>query len=357
MPTCPLIADPARYRPCIQNLLTDGEEVREYWLKLFEAHLETLADLPMPGDGLLSDRPDWDRFAADYLAGLAELRRDPARRGKLTVLELTIFREEQFAAHGFPDPFAELKRRENELALQSLGGVLRDIDATPPARRLEKLIRGLFAGNLFDMGSKAAVDAFGEGTFDFLAARDNIGPRHWPVDDLDAWQARLESAKPPYRQALAFVDNCGPDVVLGVLPLARYLTGLGARVVLAANTQPALNDVTATELRALLATCARLDARLREYIWTHQITVVESGCAAPLIDLTDLSPECCDAAATSDLLILEGMGRAIESNYDARFTVDTVKLALIKDRMVASVLGVSLFDPIFRFDPAAPMPH
>lgn len=347
------MADPARYRPCIQNLLTDGIEVREYWLALFEAHLDTLADLPVAGGGRLSDHPEWGTFARDYLAGLAELRRDPARRGKLTVLELTIFREEQFAAHGFLDPFAELKRRENDLALRLLADVLRDLDATPSAQRPEKLVRGMIAGNLFDMGSRAAVDAFGEGSFDFFAARENVRPRPWPVDQLDAWQARLEGKAPSYRQALFFVDNSGPDAVLGVLPLVRELAGLGIRVVLAANSEPALNDITATELRALLATCVRLDARLREYIWAGQIAVVKSGCAAPLIDLADLSPECCDAAAQSDLLILEGMGRAIESNYDARFAVDAIKLALIKDRMVARVLGVDLFDPIFRFEPAA----
>jgi damage-control phosphatase, subfamily II, stand-alone protein len=354
MPTCPLIADPARYRPCIQNLLTDGLDVREYWLKLFEAHLETLGGLPLAGGRRLRDQPEWDRFAHGYLDGLAELRRDPRRRGKLNVLELTTFREEQFEAHGFLDPFVELKRRENDLALGLFARVLRDIDACQANRRTERLIRGVIAGNLFDMGSKAAVDAFGEGSFDFLAARDNVHPRPWPVDRLDAWQARLAQRRPPYRQAILFVDNAGPDVVLGILPLARELARMGIRVVLAANSEPALNDITAVELRALLATCEPLDAKLAECVRSGQITVVESGCAAPLIDLTNLSPECCDAAADSDLLILEGMGRAIESNYDACFSVDAIKLALIKDRMVARVLGVNLFDPIFRFDPAGP---
>jgi type II pantothenate kinase len=268
------------------------------------------------------------------------------------VLELTIFREEQLAAHGLLDPFAELKRRENGLALRLFGDVLRDIDSCPPDRRVERLVRGLIAGNLFDMGSKAAVDAFGEGCFDFFNARAKVRPRPWPVDQLDAWQERLAQRRPPYRQALVFVDNSGPDVVLGILPLARELAGLGTRVILAANTEPALNDITAPELRALLATCGSLDQRLGTYTQAGRISVIGSGCAAPLIDLADLSPECCEAAADSDLLILEGMGRAIESNYDACFTVDTLKVALTKDRMVASILGVNLFDPVFRFESA-----
>jgi len=352
MPRLPLIADPAEYRPCIQNLLTDGEDVREYWLSLFENHVKVLGDLPVGGRRLL-DQPVWDAFRRDYLAGLAELRRVPDRRGRLSVLELTLYREEQFAAHGIRDPFAELKHRENELAVRQLSAVLADLDAAPPATRAERLIRGLMAGNLFDMGSKAAVDAFGERTFDFFAAREAVRRRPWPVDDLDQWMQRLEGAAPSYRQALFFVDNAGPDIVLGGLPLARELACRGTRVVLAANSKPALNDITVVELETLLDSCRRLDDRLDRLIHDGTISVVPSGCGAPLIDLSDVSAECAAAAAESDLLIIEGMGRAIESNYDARFTVDTVKFALIKDRMVASVLGVELFDPVFRFERAA----
>lgn len=349
MPVCPLIADPARYRPCIQDLLADGEEVREYWLRLFEAHLQTLAELPVE-EGRLRDQYAWEGFRRDYLAGLAELRRNPGQRGRLNVLELTIFREEQCASHGFHDPFTQLKQRENAIALRQFTGVLADIDACPEAERLERLVTGLFAGNLFDMGSKAAVDVFGDGQFDFLAARSQVRPRPWPVDQLDEWRARLAGEPQHYRQTLFFVDNAGPDIVLGVLPLVRELVLHGIKVVLAANSRPALNDITAAELRELLAVCGRLDGEFSRQVADGRITVVESGCRAPLIDLADLSEQCCAAAADSDLLILEGMGRAIESNYDARFTVDAVKLALIKDRMVANVLGVKLFDPVFRFE-------
>lgn len=349
MPVLPLIAEPAGYRPCIQNLLTDGEKVREYWLRLFERHLEVLGELPV-GASRLCDQPVWEAFCRDYLAGLADIRRDPGRRGRLTVLELTLYREEQFAAHGIGDPFIELKRRENELAIRQFKAVLANLDAAPWAMRIERLARGLMAGNLFDMGSKAAVDAFGERAFDFLVAREEVRPRPWAVDGLEDWARRLDGTTGAYRQALFFVDNAGPDIVLGGLPLARELAGRGIRVVLAANTTPALNDITAAELRMLLDSCRRLDDKLDGFVREGWISVVASGCEAPLIDLGDVSDECAAAAAESDLLILEGMGRAIESNYDARFTVDTVKLALVKDRMVASVLGVELFDPVFRFE-------
>ncbi len=348
MAVLPLIAHPETYTPCLQDLLAAGPVIRDYWLDLFDNHLGTLAALPL-GEGTLQDHERWDDFRLDYLAGLAALRRDPSLRGSLSVLELTRFREEQLAAQGFGDPFTDLKRRENQAALRMLEHVLGDIDDCAPSEQLERLARGLFAGNIFDMGSKAVAGAFKDGRFEFIASRDKIRARPWPVDHLDAWVLRLRQ-RPAYRQALFFVDNAGPDIVLGVLPLVRHFVKSGTRVVLAANTKPALNDITASELVPLLEECCKIDPFLDACIRRDEITVVASGCGEPLIDLTALSPECCSAAGESDLLILEGMGRAIESNFDTHFTVDTLKLALIKDPMVAEIIGVKLFDPVFRFD-------
>ena len=65
------------------------------------------------------------------------------------------------------------------------------------------------------------------------------------------------------RRVIAFVDNAGADIVLGMLPLARELLRMGSEVVLAANTQPAINDITAAELRTVVAAAARDDPILR----------------------------------------------------------------------------------------------
>lgn len=352
MPTLPLLADPATYRPCIQNLLTDGDTVRDYWLTLFKHHVETLAKLTVRGQ-LLCDSAEWPAFHADYLAGLAALRTQPDLRGRLTVLELTKYRDEKLHSHGYFDPFLDLKTRENSLALRQLPALLSELDGARREQQCEILARGLFAGNLFDMGSKAVVSEFEAGTFDFLAARGRVRPRPWPVDHLDAWQKAISHRLPAYRHCLFFVDNAGPDIVLGVIPLVRDLLRRGMRVTLAANSAPALNDITATELLSLLQCIREMDAALDDAIRTGRLVVVPSGCMSPLIDLAELTLECCAAARDCDLLVLEGMGRAIESNYDARFTVDTLKIALIKDRMVADILGVTLFDPIWKFEPAA----
>ncbi|MBI5765592.1 MAG: DUF89 family protein [Planctomycetes bacterium] len=352
MPTLPLLADPAAYRPCIQNLLTDGDSARDYWLTLFEHHVETLAKLTICGQSLL-ETAEWPAFHADYRAGLTALRKQPDLRGRLTVLELTKYRDEKLHSHGYVDPFFDLKTRENALALRQLPSLLAELDAVPPEQVSETLARGLFAGNLFDMGSKAVVSEFEAGTFDFLAARSRVRGRPWPVDDLDTWTRGVTRRHAPYRHCLFFVDNAGPDIVLGVIPFVRDLLQRGTRVALAANSAPALNDITAVELLPLLQAICGMDAAIERAIQDSRLVVVPSGCKSPLIDLTELTPECCEAARGCDLLVLEGMGRAIESNYDARFTVDTLKIALIKDRMVADILGVSLFDPIWKFEPTA----
>jgi hypothetical protein len=46
------------------------------------------------------------------------------------------------------------------------------------------------------------------------------------------------------------------------------------------------------------------------------------------------------------------MGRACESNFEALFTVDAIKLAMIKEEIVARRHGGKVFDSMCRFDPA-----
>ena len=157
---------------------------------------------------------------------------------------------------------------------------------------------------------------------------------------------------PRYGKAIVFTDNAGSDCVLGVLPLARWLARRGTTVVLAANTLPALNDVTSGELTQLCGQVAQRDPIFAALLVRRRIRVIPSGGVAPLLDLRHLSPECNHEAADADLVILEGMGRGLESNYDARFQCDALKICMIKDKCIAGRHGGKLFDVVFRFDPA-----
>ena len=78
--------------------------------------------------------------------------------------------------------------------------------------------------------------------------------------------------------------------------------------------------------------------------------VCSSGSDLPVIDLARLSPGMVAEAEGADLVVLEGMGRAIETNLRARFTCDSLKLGMVKHPEVATCLGGELYDCVCKFD-------
>ncbi|MCP4376634.1 MAG: hypothetical protein GY794_10735, partial [bacterium] len=59
------------------------------------------------------------------------------------------------------------------------------------------------------------------------------------------------------------------------------------------------------------------------------------------------------ASDGADLVIVEGMGRGIESNFNTVFSVDSIHLAVLKDTQVAKHLGGELLDCIFKYTRAS----
>ena len=55
---------------------------------------------------------------------------------------------------------------------------------------------------------------------------------------------------------------------------------------------------------------------------------------------------------SADLVVLEGMGRAVHTNLYAKFTVDSVKLAVLKNEWLAKSLGGQQFSVIFNYETA-----
>ena len=149
-----------------------------------------------------------------------------------------------------------------------------------------------------------------------------------------------------------FVDNSGADVVLGMLPIARELARRGCKVVLAANEVPSINDVTAAELEDLLPRVAELDETFAEAVKCGAITVCSSGSDLPVIDLRRVSKRLAAAVDDADFVILEGMGRAIETNLEAAFDCDALRIGMVKHPEVAQCLGGELYDCVCRFEAA-----
>ena len=337
MAVLPQLQHADAYVPCDWDLRADAEG-RAFWLDLFSQQMKDMAAAAV-GAGYDAATAHDANDAFQRVIG--QLRADPGALGpRLDILTLDRARDGAFRDRGIADPYRDIKARENAAALRELPLRLSQLDALPAEHRLEELIRGVFAGNLFDMGAKQVADRYATAGAPPTFADDLAGvkPRPWGVDHLDDADADAVT------NAVMFVDNAGADVVLGMLPLARELVRRGASVLIGANESPSLNDITAKELRALLEDEPVFGPLLVE----GAIRVMSTGSADPLIDLTALDAAFCDAAAGADLVILEGMGRTLESNWLASFSCAAWRLAMVKNDRIAQRKGLALFDGVFR---------
>lgn len=350
MPAFPLLADPATYRPHTMDLVGDPA-MRERWVRIFETHSESLTRHAIDsadGDPTAAERAA--AMDAQWRATLQDVRDHPARYPDLSVLWLCLEREKALRAHGFDDPYHHIKAVENERALRLLPGLLAEYDALDVADQLEAIMIGCFAGNIFDLGVEATSAMFdGDGGFDFHRAIDRVKPRPWFVDTFDRMHARFYGGG--WRKAVVFIDNAGADVVLGMVPLCRALAMRGCEVVMTANTDPALNDILYHELGPLMDRIAGFDPPITEALAEGRLRFVPSGNGAPLIDLSRVGDELAEAGAGADLVILHGMGRAVETNYHARFACDSLKMAMLKEPVVAEPLGGGMYDVVCKFEP------
>ena len=169
---------------------------------------------------------------------------------------------------------------------------------------------------------------------------------------MDLLVGRLCDTSNPIKKALLFVDNSGADVVLGMLPFARELLKRGTEVVIAANEKPSINDITAAELDAMLPAIAATDDILCKGISSRKLIVISSGNALPVIDLRDVSAEVVEVAGDAEVVVLEGMGRSIETNLHAKLTCDALKIGMVKHPEVAAELGGRMLDCVVKFDKA-----
>ncbi|KAF1885243.1 hypothetical protein Lal_00029132 [Lupinus albus] len=247
-----------------------------------------------------------DKFAQRYTDILEDLKKDPeSHGGPPDCILLCRLREQILRELGFADIFKKVKDEENAKAISLFENVVLLNDAIEDeVKRLENLVRGIFAGNIFDLGSA---------------------------------------------QVIIFVDNSGADIILGILPFARELLRRGTQVVLAANDLPSINDVTYSELIEIISKLKDEEGRLVG-VSTSNLLIANSGNDLPVIDLTRVSQELAYLATDADLVVLEGMGRGIETNLYAQFKCDSLKIGMVKHPEVAQFLGGRLYDCVFKYN-------
>jgi type II pantothenate kinase len=346
-----LLGKPESYVAHDWDLLTDAN-ARRHWLAHFRSHFDVMLKYASMQYGRTFGKAI-ATAKKQFGEALDQLDKAPASLpgGRLNILELCRLRDRTLRANGLDDPFKHIKDRENNSATAIYPDVVRKLHVMNGQDKWLHLIKCVFAGNIFDLGSAATLHLAAQPT-DFMAAVEDGKPRPWLIDDYDRLAADLAGAPPSkWSKAVIFVDNAGTDFVLGVMPLARELAMMGTKIVLAANELPSLNDITADETVQVLQRLAELDENLASLISAGMFEVVSTGNTSPLIDLSDVSDELNEAAADAELIVIIGMGRAVESNLDAALKVDAIHLALLKDPEVAKKIGGEVFDCVCKYTP------
>uniref|UniRef100_A0A663LVL4 4'-phosphopantetheine phosphatase n=1 Tax=Athene cunicularia TaxID=194338 RepID=A0A663LVL4_ATHCN len=322
----PLLKDPSTYIPDTVDL-TDDAMARKYWLTCFEEALDGVAKRAA------ASQPDSidalqraEKFRQKYWNKLQTLRQQPFAYGTLTVRSLLDTREHCLNEFNFPDPYSKVKQKENGIALKCFQSVIESLDSLGWEERQFALVKGLLAGNVFDWGAKAVSDP------------EYVG--------------FLLQEGPPHKCALIFADNSGIDIILGVFPFVRELLSRGTEVILACNSGPALNDVTYSESLIVTERIAAMDPVIQSALREEKLLLVQTGSSSPCLDLSRLDKGLAVLVRErkTDLVIIEGMGRAIHTNYYAALKCESLKLAVIKNSWLADRLGGKIFSVIFKYE-------
>jgi len=281
---------------------------------------------------------------------------------KMNVIRMCRFRDECLRRLGFYDCFRTVKREENMKALEALPRGLERLEEENAG--ILELVKGVFAGNIFDLGAAASQALFTDGDKgdeddilkSFFETRDTKADV-FVVNNFDALKERWNDLTRVHEKCCIFVDNAGADVILGVLPLAREMLKRGTKVVLCANDVPSINDITIKELEELVfPTLLRMNDKdnvFKKAIESRQLSCIGSGSDLPVIDLREISEPCANECLDCDLVVLIGMGRGIETNLRAEFSIDRINLGMVKHEEVAQLLNGPLYSCVCAFNVGA----
>ncbi|XP_047130488.1 4'-phosphopantetheine phosphatase isoform X1 [Hydra vulgaris] len=344
---CPLLVNCSEYKPDLIDL--GSEEIgRAYWINVFEEGIDSFVEKAIQSQSGQSDAEQRAaEFKKQFLERLNILKVAPYSFGQLTVRSLLDTRDQFLAAFSFCDPYLQIKQAENEQALLLLRQHLKFVDSLSIEARQIELIEGLVSGNIFDWGALESVKHLENPLFGLKQAREKIQKRPWLTDDVDSWLSRFKEE--PHKLAIIFTDNSGVDILLGVIPFVRELLKRGTKVVLAANSYPAINDVIYSELIIVCERVAEMCPIIRNALSDEMLCIMETGSSSACLDLLRIEIKLAAVMRNADLILLEGMGRCIHTNYMAEFKCEVIRCAVLKNPWLAERLGGKLFDVIFKY--------
>uniref|UniRef100_A0AAG5DXS3 4'-phosphopantetheine phosphatase n=1 Tax=Anopheles atroparvus TaxID=41427 RepID=A0AAG5DXS3_ANOAO len=350
---CPVLASADTYHPDTLDLYQDLE-AKHYWFGCFSDMVfkfERKAVDSQPQDTGAKARAQ--NFREDCIEEFNKLKNGESGTDTLGIRNLLEVMESSLKRHGFYDPWKEQKSIENKASVCLLKQRLIQLDTISCDReKWIEVIRGVLAGNMFDWGAQAVTKILESNNgFGLQQALDRIQKRPWLIDDLDLWLKRIENV--PHRCATIFTDNAGIDFVLGIVPLVRELLKRNTKVLLCATVNPAINDITYSELiTTIVACCEQCDILHKAYHVDHRLLLFGNDQVGPCLDFRMLSMGLCEAIDRNsvDLLIIVGMARALHTNLYAKFTCEALKLAVVKNEWLAKRLGGETFSVVCKYE-------
>ncbi|CAH1755830.1 1235_t:CDS:10 [Entrophospora sp. SA101] len=339
----PKIGDITHYQPDTISL-TDPQ-IQDCWISTLEKNENVINNEgPLQLEKQQEDNEDAKRRASTFdtlfRSHLDKLRDQPNMYGAFTVRNSLNLREHCLRELGFSDVFAKVKSEENKTALKNLPEVLNKVDSLISIdEKVEYLIGNILAGNMFDWGSDKILEMLTSGELSFSNAHNKINKTNHLNQSKRFIQAINNRSS--FKKVVMFVDNSGADIILGMIPFARFFISRGSDVIFAANNHPAINDVTVmVEIDNLIAAA-----------WaSKKLVVMGTGSSGPCLDLGRIDEELANACLDVDLVVLEGMGRAIHTNYYTKFICSSLKIAVVKSSMAAIELGANIYDTVVLYE-------
>ncbi|HJJ27832.1 MAG TPA: ARMT1-like domain-containing protein [Methanocorpusculum sp.] len=218
-----------------------------------------------------------------------------------------------YAEIGCPDPYAEIKKRDNLRAEKIVEAV------APRMQSLHDWMKASIIGNAMDYGVTGHNVAE-----DFTRFFDGMFAKELAIDDSDKFF-------PLARRVVYFTDNCGE--VMFDKKFCEALRAAGAHVTVVVKDQPMLNDVTQKEAAeiALGASCDK---------------VCHGGGGAQLGTHPPFFPEkTADAVKNATLIIAKGLAN-YESLTEYKLDKPAAFLMMIKCDAVGRMVGAKKGDMV-----------
>ncbi|MDD3926953.1 MAG: ARMT1-like domain-containing protein [bacterium] len=217
---------------------------------------------------------------------------------------------------GDPDPYAGMKRKYNDLALELYPEACKLLEDYPD--RLHTALKLAVAGNIIDLGIGMK--------FDLAEVVAEVAAGDFAVDDYDSLQADLKTA----RSLLILGDNTG-EIVFDKI-LVEELRPYGLVLTYAVKAGPIINDSTLED-----ASYVGLDGLCRV------ITSGSNGIGTPLAEVSREFREVFDRA---DIVI--GKGHGHYESLSSSTPRPVYCLLRAKCSLVAASLGINLGGVAFK---------